>query len=83
MGTGDRERAHRPGLDMSVHVRDGAEQKRDMAAKEIVERRAGAVIGDVGELDARHLREQLAREMIDRAHAGRAVLMGLPEFSQA
>ena len=67
-----RQRPQQAGLGLPMGGRDRGEHHRDMAAEEIGDGRAGALVGNVGELDARHGGEQLAGQMADGADAGRA-----------
>ena len=54
--------------------RDRRDGHRDVPAEQIGDRRAGPAVGHVHQLDAGHAGEQLARNMTDRADAGRSVV---------
>ena len=69
-----RQRPQQTGLGLPVGGRDRGEHHRDMAAQQIGDGRAGAFVGNMGELDARHGAEQLAGQVADGADAGRAVV---------
>ncbi len=71
--SGHRQSVDGAGDDVAVGVGDRADQHADMAAEQIVERGACALVGDVRELHAGPVGEQLDREMIEGAGAGRPV----------
>ena len=72
-GAGHAQRVDRAGEDVTMRVRNRADQHADMAAEQIVERRTRALVGHMRELHAGPIGEQLDREVIESADAGRSV----------
>ena len=59
--------------DLAEHGGRVLELHLDAAGNEVDQRRPGAAIGNVGDVDAGERLEQLCRQKIERADAGRAV----------
>src|SRR5437870_4784891 len=70
---GDGQAAQAAGLDELKRGRDAAENQLRAARDRVVQRRAGALVRDVDDLDLGHVEEQLARQVRDAARAGRRV----------
>ena len=66
----DPERAQAAGLDVRQQHRDGVDRHLHVAGEQVLQRRAGAAIGDMHDVDPGHHLEQLARQMRARADAG-------------
>ena len=68
----DRQAANGAGADLLHHHRKHLDDDVDRAAEQIVERGRPALVGHVHHLDAGLLHEQLRRQIVERADAGRA-----------
>ena len=66
---GDRERAQLAGLDVRQHRRDGVEAHRDLAADQVGDQRAAALVGNVSDLDPVGALELGADQVLRRAVA--------------
>ena len=58
---------------MRVGIGESADKETDMAAEQVVERRARALVGDMDELHAGAVGKKLHGQMIEGARPGRAV----------
>ena len=70
----DRERLDRAGIDLRLGGRDDLAQEVDAAGDQILHRRAGALVGNMGDVGAHRGVEHHAAEMRGGARAGRAEL---------